>query len=59
MFKKLILSALLLFTVLLAWGSWVGAENTSDETVRISATDTTSGNLMKDRESILKTWSLE
>lgn len=45
MFKKLTLTALLLFTVLLAWGSWVGAENTADETVRISTTDTTSGNL--------------
>ncbi len=35
----------LIFTVSLVWGSMVNAENTADETVRISATDTTSGKL--------------
>jgi hypothetical protein len=43
--KKSILLALLLCTLFLAWGSIAGAGNTSDETVRISPTDTTSGNL--------------
>ncbi|MBT3366275.1 MAG: hypothetical protein HN472_08360 [Nitrospina sp.] len=43
--KKPISLALLLFTAFLAWGSLAGAENTSDETLRVSATDTTSGKL--------------
>ena len=43
--KKSILLALLLCTLFLAWGSIAGAGNTSDETVRISPTDTTSGKL--------------
>ena len=43
--KKPISLALLLFTAFLAWGALAGAENTADETVRISATDTTSARL--------------
>ncbi len=43
--KKSTSLALLLFTAFLVWGSWAGAENTADETVRISASDDTSGRL--------------
>lgn len=43
MLKKTL--SLLLFTLIIGWVAVAGAENDSDETVRISATDATSGKL--------------
>ena len=43
--KKPKILSLLTLTLFLAWASIVSAGNTADETVRISATDTTSGRL--------------
>ncbi|MBT3924030.1 MAG: hypothetical protein HOF21_15795 [Nitrospina sp.] len=43
--KKPISLALLLCTVFLTWGAMSFAGNTADETLRVSATDTTSGKL--------------
>lgn len=43
--KKTLSLALLVLTIFLGWGSIAFAGNTADETVRISATDTTSGKL--------------
>jgi hypothetical protein len=43
--KKPKILSLLILTLFLAWASFAVAENTADETVRASASDTTSGNL--------------